>query len=77
MVSCDFRKVIEISDKIDVDTLETLQKWNVSGSSVWLLIKSVMSIGGLISAWEFRQVHDNESPMVSVLFTTFSDYFDW
>ena len=29
MVSCDFHRVIEISDKIDVRPLETLKKWNV------------------------------------------------
>ena len=27
MIPCDFRKVIKISDKIDVETLETLKKW--------------------------------------------------
>ena len=29
MVSCDFRRVTEIFDKIDVGPLETLKKWNV------------------------------------------------
>ena len=29
MVSCVFRRVIEISDKIDVGPSETLKKWNV------------------------------------------------
>ena len=29
MVSCDFRRVTEIFDKIDVRPLETLKKWNV------------------------------------------------
>ena len=29
MISCDFRRVIIISDKIDVGPLETLKKWNV------------------------------------------------
>ena len=74
MASCVFRRVIEISNKIDVETLETLQKWNVSGSSVWLLIKSVMSISGLISASEFRQVHDNESPKCIIKLHTVNLY---
>ena len=30
MVSCDFCSVIEVSDKIDVQPLETLKKRNVS-----------------------------------------------
>ena len=29
MVSCDFRRVVEISDEIDVGPLDTLKKWNV------------------------------------------------
>ena len=29
MVSCDFRRVITISDKIDVGQLQTPKKWNV------------------------------------------------
>ena len=29
MVSCDFRYDFEISDKIDVEPLEMLNKWNV------------------------------------------------
>ena len=29
MISCDFRRVITISDKIDVGPSETLKKWNV------------------------------------------------
>ena len=29
MISCDFRRVITISDKIDVGSSETLRKWNV------------------------------------------------
>ena len=29
MVSCDFWRVIKISDKIDVQPLETLKKWNI------------------------------------------------
>ena len=29
MVSCDFPRVIKISDKIDVGPLETLEKWSV------------------------------------------------
>ena len=29
MVSCDFRNVFKISNKIDVEPLETLKKWNV------------------------------------------------
>ena len=29
MISCDFRRVITISDKIDVGQVETLKKWNV------------------------------------------------
>ena len=35
-------------------------------------IKSVMSISGMISAREFWQVNDRQSPIVGVLFTTFS-----
>ena len=29
MISCDFRRVITISHKIDVGPLETLKKWKV------------------------------------------------
>ena len=29
MISCDFRRVITISDKIDVRPSETLRKWNI------------------------------------------------
>ena len=29
MISCDFRRLIAISDKIDVGPSETLKKWNV------------------------------------------------
>ena len=29
MTSCDFRRIIAISDKIDVGRSETLKKWNV------------------------------------------------
>ena len=38
-------------------------------------MKSVVSISGLISAWEFWQVNDRQSSMVDVLFTIFSDFF--
>ena len=44
MISCDFRKVITISDKIDVEPLETLKKWKVFWKQ-----SSVMSISGLMS----------------------------
>ena len=39
-------------------------------------VKSVMTISELISAWVFWQVNDRQSPVVGVLFTTFSDFFD-
>ena len=38
------------------------------------LMTLVMSISGLIFAWEVWQVKDHQSPIVSVLFTTFSDF---
>ena len=64
----DFCRVITICDKIDVGPLETLKKWNI----FW---EQCVDISGLISAWEFWQVSDRQSPVVGVLFTTFSDIF--
>ena len=73
MVSCDFRKVFTISDKIDVGPLETLRKWTV----FWEQMIDINQVchSGMISAWEFWQVNDRQSPIIGVLFTTFSDFF--
>ena len=73
MISCDFHGVITVSGKIDVGLLETLKEWNVFWA--YISIKSVMSISGLLSAREFWQVTDCQSPILGVLFTTFSDFF--
>ena len=73
MISCDFHRVITVSGKIDLGLLETLKKWNVFRA--YISIKSVMSISGLLSAREFWQVTDCQSPILGVLFTTFSDFF--
>ena len=73
MISCDFHGVITVSGKIDMGLLETLKEWNVFWA--YISIKSVMSISGLLSAREFWQVTDCQSPILGVLFTTFSDFF--
>ena len=75
MVSCDFRRVIRISDKIVVGPLETLKKWSVFWEHCIDINKPAMNISGLISAWEFWQFSDRQTPIVGVLFTTFSDFF--
>ena len=75
MVSCDFRRVIRISDKIDVGPLETLKKWSVFLEHCIDINKPAMNISGLISAWEFWQFSDRHTLIVGVLFTTFSDFF--
>ena len=51
MVSCDFRMVIIISDKIDVKPLEKhLRIETFSGSSAYVSIKYFMNISGMKSA---------------------------
>ena len=74
MISCDFRRVITISDKIDVGPSETLRKWNVLWEQCIDINQSSLP-SGLISTWEFWQVKDRQNSTVSVLFTTFSDFF--
>ena len=74
MISCDFLRVITISDKIDVGPSETLKKWNVLWEQCIDINQSSLP-SGLISTWEFWQVKDRQNPIVSVLFTTFSDFF--
>ena len=76
IILCDFRKVITIPDKTDVEPLETLKKWNVFWEQcIDTNIKSFMSLSRLISTWEFWQVNDRQSPEICALFTTFSDFF--
>ena len=70
LISCDFRRLIAISDKIDVGPSETLKKWNV----LWEHCIDSSLLSGLISTWEFWQVKDLQKPLVSVLFTTFSNF---
>ena len=74
MISCDFRRLITISDKIDVGPSETLKKWNALWEHCIDINQSSLP-SGLISTWEFWQVKDLQNPIVSVLFTTFSDFF--
>ena len=74
MISCDFRKVFTIFDKIDVGPLETLKKWNVLWEQCTDINQSSL-LSGLISTWEFWQANFCQSPIVGVLFTTFSDFF--
>ena len=74
----DFRRVIEISYKIDGWPLETLKKWNF----FWLQCTAINRVchelritvdGYLLQFW---QVNDCQSPAVVVLFTSFS-YIFW
>ena len=74
MISCDFRRLITISDKIDVGPWETLKKWNVLWEHCIDINQSSLP-SGLISTWEFWQVKDLQNPIVNVLFTIFSDFF--
>ena len=74
MISCDLRRLITISDKIDVRPSETLKKWNVLWEHCIDINQSSLP-SGLISTWEFWQVKDLQNPIVSVLCTTFSDFF--
>ena len=74
MISCNFRRLITISDKIDVGPSETLKKWNVLWEQCIDINQSSLP-SGLISTWEFWQVKDRQNPVVSVLFTTSSDFF--
>ena len=74
MISWDFHRLITISDKTDVGPSETLRKWNV----LWehcIDINQSSLLSGLISTWKFWQVKDLKNTIVSVLFTTFSDFF--
>ena len=74
MVSCDFRWVIKISDKIDVGPLETLKKLNV----FWEQRTDIIQVSPEYHwADTYVKVNDRLSPVVGPLFTTFSDFFDW
>ena len=73
MISCDFRRLITISDKIHVGPSETLKKWNV----LWEQctdINQVCPVGWYLRE-EFWQVKDRQNPVVNVLFTTFVHCF--
>ena len=72
---CDLRRVTKISDKTDVGPLATLKQWNVFWEQCLGIIKSVMNISGLISAWEFWQVSGRQSPVECVLFTIFCTFW--
>ena len=63
MISCNFRRLITISDKIDVGPSETLKKWNVLWEQ-WIDINQLNPPNGLISTWEFWQVKDRQNPIV-------------
>ena len=77
MVSCDFRRVTEIFDKMGVGPLEALKKGNVFWEQC-LAINQVCHAYHEISEKEFWQVNDRWSLVISVLLTTtFSDFFDW
>ena len=76
MISCDIRRVITVSDKIDVGPSETLKKWIVLWEQCIDINQSSLP-SGLISIWEFWQVKDRQNPIVSVLFTTLSDLSLW
>ena len=71
---CDFRRLITMSDKKDVRPSETLKKWNVL-LELSIDINQSSLPSGSISTWEFWQVKDLQNPIVTVLFTTFSDFF--
>ena len=75
MISCDFRRAITISDEIDVGPFEILRKWNIFSTQCKIPIKFVMSISGQIAAWEFWEAKDRQSPIIGILFTTFSVFF--
>ena len=63
MISFDFRRLITISDEIDVGPLETLKKWNIFWKQC-IDISQVCYQSGLISAWQFWQVNDRQSQIV-------------
>ena len=74
MISCDFRRVIKMSDKIDVEPLEILKKWNV----FW---EQCIDIYEICHKYQWTDIavrvlasqRDRQSIIVGVLFTTFSD----
>ena len=72
MISCDFRRLITISDKIEVGSPETLKKWNVSWERCIDVNQSSVP-SGLISTWEFWQVKNRQNPIVKCII----DYFQW
>ena len=74
MISCDFRRFITISDKIDVGPSKTLKNGKVLGEHC-IGINQLSLPSGLISASEFWQVKDRQNPTASIPFTTFSDFF--
>ena len=67
MVPCDFRRVVEISDKIDVGPLETLNKCNV----FWELPVAINQISVEWYLLEFWHVSDCQNPAVVGSFTSF------
>ena len=74
LILCDFRRVIAISDKVDVGPSETLKKWNVFWEQCININQSSLP-SELKFTWEFWQVKDCLNPIESVWFTTFSDFF--
>ena len=77
MLSSDFRRLTEIFDKIDAGLLETLNKWKVFWEQCITINHVCHEYQWADATWEFWQVNDHQSLKVSVLFTTFSDFFDW
>ena len=75
MISCDFRRVITMSDKIDVGPLETLKKWNVFWEQCVYISQVCHEHQWADMCGEFWQIKDYQSSIVGVLFTTFSDFF--
>ena len=69
-----FQKYVKISDKTDVALSETLKKWNILWEQCIDINQSSLP-SGLISTFGFWQVKDRQNPIVSVLLTTFSDFF--
>ena len=74
MVSCDLRRFVTISDKIDVGQLETPTKFYIFWEQFIYFNQVCHEHIGLISAWEFWQVNDRQSLIVCVVFTTLNDF---
>ena len=71
LVSCDIRRVIELSDKIDVGLSKTLKKWNV-----YLLIISVVWPTNHLAVLECQKL-SNFSNSRFIYCTCFSDFSKW